>query len=281
MKAQINRDNWVQGFNVPATKGKEDVWELLKEKIENVPEKRIIPFYKRKSLLIAATILFAALLFTFLTDSVFTTKNYVSEAGEQQIIELPDDSRITLNPLSECVVNYSFLTGKRIVKLNGEALFEVHPGKDFNVKFEGGKVNVLGTVFMVSAYKKSIAEVNCLSGKVEVKTRKNETTLKPSTGVILNSKKELKPEKIENSKVLDELNGNYSWKNEPLQLIFEKLENRFGYKIQTSDSVKMRKFSGQIKMEEMQKACEIVSFAMDLSFSVNEKNKTVIFENSK
>ena len=280
MKTPINTNNWIKGFEVPAKREKEAAWNLLQEKLTTAPQKKIIPFYKRKSIVFAASFLLVAVLFTFITDSLFTSKKYYTTTGEQQVVELPDQSKITLNPLSECVVNYSFITGERNVKLSGEALFDIRPGKKFEVKFTGGKVQVLGTVFLVSAYKNSVSNINCISGSVAVKSGKEVAVLKPSTGVILDKKKELVPEKIENRKVLDEMKGNYNWQNEPLYKIFEKLENRFGYKIKTSDEIKMRKFSGQIKMVDLQKTCEIVSFAMDLQFEVDDKTKSVVFENS-
>jgi len=277
MKVQSEVDKLVEGYRIPFEKNKSEAWEALQLHIQKTPRKKIIPIYRRNGFAIAASLLLAAVLFTFLADTFLTIKKYNSGA-EQLFVKLPDDSKVTLSPFSELKVNYSFLTGKRLLKLSGEALFEVEQGKKFDVIFSGGKVEVLGTVFSVSAYKNSVPEVNCLEGKVKVETKNAETVLVSDTGIKLNTSTKLLPVKIESEAVLNELAGIYSWKNESLKTIFEKLENRFGYKIIAAESVKMRKFSGDINADEIENACDIVAFAMDLHFSVDKKTKTVTFE---
>lgn len=273
-----NIENLVRNYRVPSEKGSEEIWNGLKTKIERAPAYQIIPLYRRKSFLLAASVLVAALFFTVLADRFLTTKKYYA-ATQQQII-LPDNSRVTLNPRSELTVNYSFITGKRNLKLSGEALFEVNPGAPFTVKFEGGKVRVLGTVFTVEAYKNGVPKILCLEGSVAVTTRQNQVVLIPERGVELKNRSEMNPVTIKKEAALAEINGNFNWENEPLETIFVKLENRFGYHPVAAQEIRQRHFSGTMKMQELTAACETVAFAMDLKYRIDEQTKTIVFESS-
>ena len=273
-----NIENLVRNYRVPSEKGSEEIWNGLKTKIELAPAYQTIPFYRRKGFLLAASFLFAALFFTVLADRFLNTKKYY--AATQQQISLPDSSQVTLNPRSELTVNYSFITGKRNLKLNGEALFEVNPGAPFSVKFDGGKVRVLGTVFTVEAYKNGVPKIQCLEGSVAVKSPQNQVVLNPERGVVLKSSSIMEPVTIKKEAALAGINGNFNWENEPLETIFVKLENRFGYHPIAAQEIRQRHFSGTMKMQELPAACETVAFAMDLKYRIDEEIKTIVFESS-
>lgn len=280
MKVEQNIEKLVDNYQVPSTKQKEEAWNELISRLDVIPEKPVVLLYRNKWFSLAASVLVAVLIFTFIADSFLRTQNYITLAGQQRIIQLPDNSTVTLNPRSELKVNYSFITGRRNIDLNGEALFTVNPGKTFSVKFSGGKVKVLGTIFTVSAYNNTIPKVNCISGSVKVKTEKQETILESGRGIVVKTGSELKPVDLNNAQVLSEINGDFSWNNEPLQNIFSILEIRFGYDIQASEGIKTRNFSGKINMQKLKPACDILSLAMDLECTINKQTKVVLFENS-
>lgn len=104
--------------------------------------------------------------------------------AETQCIQLPDGSMVTLNRHSK--LSYPETFGKeRIVKLNGEAYFEVskNPEKPFRVETNGVTVSVLGTHFNVNAYSAdSLIETTLLEGSVAVSdnTDGEQVILKPN-----------------------------------------------------------------------------------------------------
>ena len=75
----------------------------------------------------------------------------VSTNIQTQCIQLPDGSKVTLNRHSQLSYPETF-NKERIVKLNGEAYFEVNKtGHPFTVSTQGMQIEVLGTTFNISA----------------------------------------------------------------------------------------------------------------------------------
>ena len=68
----------------------------------------------------------------------------------------------------------------RKVSLEGEAFFEVNPGKKFEVVSKFGKTIVLGTSFNIYS-RNSSYQVTCMTGKVKVieNTGRNEVSSAP------------------------------------------------------------------------------------------------------
>jgi transmembrane sensor len=81
---------------------------------------------------------------------------------------LPDNSHITLNKNSKLEYPDRFEGGKRLIKLTGEAFFEVtkDPSKPFVVDAGPAKVKVLGTRFNMSAYPGQDIQVTVTEGRV-------------------------------------------------------------------------------------------------------------------
>ena len=81
---------------------------------------------------------------------------------------LPDGTRISLNRQSKLIAAGRFDGGKRVVKLTGEAFFEVsrdssHP---FVVEAGAARVMVLGTMFGVTSYPSNNIRVTVTEGRV-------------------------------------------------------------------------------------------------------------------
>jgi ferric-dicitrate binding protein FerR (iron transport regulator) len=103
-------------------------------------------------------------------------------AGGQYKLELPDGSKVWLNAGSSLYFPASFTGSKRMVKLTGEAYFEVAKVRSEGKKrpfivvippsasgIGGGQVEVLGTHFNVNAYNdESVIKTTLLEGKVKV-----------------------------------------------------------------------------------------------------------------
>lgn len=102
------------------------------------------------------------------TQGAVTT--YVTNRGQRANIVLPDGTRIVLNVASRVDVPRDFGEGSRVVRLQGEAYFDVahtteHP---FTVEAAGVRTTVLGTEFGVQAYRPTDFQVAVRSGKIAV-----------------------------------------------------------------------------------------------------------------
>lgn len=91
--------------------------------------------------------------------------------GGEYTITLSDGTVVWLNAMSELKYPVDFMGDKRVVKLTGEAYFDVKPdaGKAFIVEVEDYQIKVLGTSFNVSSYKDDARIYTTLCrGKVNV-----------------------------------------------------------------------------------------------------------------
>ncbi len=272
--------NLVRHYKVNWEKDKDQSWAELMGKVD-MPGPKRANFVFRKWAIAVASVIAVLLLFSILADSFLFTKKYLTNSNVQQSIWLPDSSFVLLNPNSKLNVNYSFITGKRSLKLNGEALFTVQKGKRFTVKFTGGEVRVLGTRFTINAFQNQFPEIYCLSGRVEVKSEKDNIILTDENGAVIKENQIVESVLKPKEKVLDEFNGEFFWENISLKKVFAIIKNRFGYEIMAQSTIENRKFSGSLNMNNLKSVCEVISTAMDLHYSIDEKNKTVIFEDSK
>jgi transmembrane sensor len=97
---------------------------------------------------------------------------YATMDGERANIALPDGSHVMLNVGSRIEIPKRFGDGDRVVRLSGEAYFEVvhTTGAPFTVDVGGRRVTVLGTDFGVRAYSPAELRVAVRSGRVAVGT---------------------------------------------------------------------------------------------------------------
>jgi ferric-dicitrate binding protein FerR (iron transport regulator) len=150
-------------------------WNKLHEKLfsKEVPEHgKIISFYSRKVLRIAAIVLLLVI------PSVFVIRYFTRPLQNQMNAslsikegKLPDGSSVTLNKGTTLEYPFSFKGDKRNVKLSGEAYFEVKhdDAKPFIVTSHNVKVEVLGTSFYVNTNaSNNTMEVIVNSGSVAI-----------------------------------------------------------------------------------------------------------------
>jgi ferric-dicitrate binding protein FerR (iron transport regulator) len=97
-------------------------------------------------------------------------------AGQRAELILADSSKVWLNSLSKITYSTNFNEENRIVKLDGEAFFDVShdSNRPFIVKTGSLDIQVFGTEFNVTAYSdNAFSEVSLLKGSVEVKPAGN------------------------------------------------------------------------------------------------------------
>lgn len=91
--------------------------------------------------------------------------------GEKSQLILPDGSKVWLNSESDISYPSDFMNGNRVMKLSGEAYFEVTKleNKPFTVETNKYNIRVLGTKFNVMAYSDfNRTETSLIEGKIEI-----------------------------------------------------------------------------------------------------------------
>lgn len=121
------------------------------------------------------------------------TANGIGKTGsrERRLVYLPDGTKVTLNANSTISVDANFGKNSRLVKLEGEAFFDVthNEAMPFIVKLQNFDIKVLGTMFNVRSYpgdKKS--ETALVKGKVEIAVgdqREKRYELKPNEKAVI------------------------------------------------------------------------------------------------
>jgi transmembrane sensor len=90
--------------------------------------------------------------------------------GQRSKIVLPDSSTVYLAGGSKLIYPQRFSAGKREVALQGEAFFEItkNPKKPFIIRTGNVQTRVLGTSFLINAFKGQPMKVEVATGKVRV-----------------------------------------------------------------------------------------------------------------
>ncbi|MFD2556795.1 FecR family protein [Sphingobacterium tabacisoli] len=191
-------------------------------------------------------------------------------AGHYRFI-LPDGTKVHLNAGSSLLFNSDLASGNRMVRLNGEAYFEVIPqlnqqgGKNpFTVHSKGQKITVLGTQFNICAYDNdSFSNTILLEGAIDLEAmfgKKTSVRLKPGQKVTLDNKTgALLTDAVEKETSIDWTSGYYKFENETLEILAKRLSRWYDVEIITDPSVAQLTFGGRIsRQEDLLKAIEIL-----------------------
>lgn len=139
----------------------------------------------------------AIVLLTIYVTTYFLQQSFRDEAmntvivpqGQRVSLTLADGTKVWLNAKTKMEYPQSFKAfDERIVKVDGEAYFEVSKNKNrpFIVKTSKGDIEVLGTKFYVSAYATTdIFETSLIEGRVKVHTAYEDMTLYPRDKAVL------------------------------------------------------------------------------------------------
>lgn len=131
---------------------------------------------------------------TFSALDFAATPKVVTQTFPQDIrlLRLSDGTKVWVNENTQIEYPEHFAANERIVKLKGEAFFEVarDTTRPFIISSGDIKTTVLGTSFDVKAYGK-IAEVNVRSGKVKVESNQNAVFLERGYAAIFTPKDKL------------------------------------------------------------------------------------------
>lgn len=286
-------DAWYTNFNdeeVLLSASKHQNPEQLRENILNkitarmeTPEKparKVITLWRSIAAAAAVVLLvtFAALYKNEVLEVIDPAKQVelVTAPGKHKQISLPDGSRIWLSPGSKISYPDKFRTKERLVKLEGEAFFDVVHDEDHPFVIQSGQLKtvVLGTSFNIKAYPDQIiSEVTVISGKVAVQ----EHNLPKSKQAIMvrnqqavynkNNRSLIKQDYPNASKFLLQRTGLFSYDGTPLNTIADHLSLQYGIRINLAPGIAQKGFYGHINTNEpVDKTLNKLCAVMDLGW---------------
>ena len=231
------------------------------------PRQKVLRLYQIAA--VAAIILIFIGLFQVFVHS----KNNSTGFGELALVNFSEGSKITLNSKSQ--ISYPTLFSyNRSIKLTGEAFFEVEKGSTFTVDTDYGCVTVLGTKFNVIA-RPDYFEVICFEGKVEVKTDTNHTIVSRGNAIRFYNKRFETWQQT--AKMPQWTSGESTFKNAPLQFVFDQLENHYNQKILYPDAIGKTRFTGSFTHKSLTTALKSVCIPMKVTF-IKQDEKIIISE---
>lgn len=199
--------------------------------------------------------------------------------GQYQVV-LPDGTGVWLNAASSLEFP-SFFTGKnRIVKLTGEAYFEVAKNKNmpFKVRFNNTEVEVLGTHFDIKSYNDEETKATLLEGSIKITKNNQEKTLLPGQQVTVSGKTgnfEILQANIQET--LAWKNGYFMFHNASIQSIMKTAARWYDADINYSGNLNEKQYGGRVsKYNNISELLKNLELTGTIHFKVEGRRVTVI-----
>jgi transmembrane sensor len=259
--------------------------ELLKKHIEDQKPYRYVQFNRiipiAAILLIAFGLGWSSQFISFSPNSQIsgtTMQEIFVPKGQVNQIFLSDGTRIWINSESRLSLPSVFASNERVVKLNGEAFFEVAKDKDrpFIVDVKGQQIKVFGTSFNVRAYDNSNKiETTLETGSIQLHIGNQTTMLKPGEQSLFNkTENQLAINRVDAATFSSWKDGRFEFQNEDLIEVFKVVERWYDVDI-TYDKTTFSgmHFSGVIKRnKDARYFLEILSLSVPIRYKINSDN---------
>lgn len=203
--------------------------------------------------------------------------------GEKLSFTLPDGTRVWLNSGTAITYPEKFGTGERLVKMNGEAFFEIKKDslRPFRVISGGFVTTAIGTSFNVKTDKVSGLKLSLVTGKakVEEENSKEGFFLDPGLEFLDDPKSGKRTvRKFDPEKVLAWKEGKIIFENASLREVVGTLENWYGVEIHLVNAENVKwKFSGEYQNQVLENVLNSMSFIEKFNYKINDKNVKLIF----
>ncbi len=188
-------------------------------------------------------------------------------------IDLPDGSKVWMNAKSELSFPSKFVGAERVVRLEGEAYFEVAKDDEqpFVVTFGDQKVKVLGTHFNITAYDEGVQHTTLIEGKVQVERGGETMMLSPNEQVTMVGGK-MRKKSIDASEYIAWKEGYFVFHNATPNEIMQQLTYWYDLKVRPDGSGSRERFSGKIsKQMNLADVLEVLQVA-GIHFKISENS---------
>ncbi len=208
----------------------------------------------------------------------------ITSVGGEYFITLSDGTRVWLNANTTLEFPVNFIKGKRTVKLQGEAYFEVarDEQRPFIVQTQGMQTQVLGTAFNIKAYHDEPREqTTLLQGRVEVSLSQTSPE-SPTPRMILEpgmqaqwqqGSQSLSVQAVQPNDIIAWRRGEFIFNEEDIQVVLRTLSRWYGVEFITQDAhLETYTFSGMMsKSDQLEASLEILTLAGGPAFKIEGK----------
>ena len=275
-RIDVNK-NW-ERFQNTVNQQKRDNTPILKTRTKT-------SFFTRVAAAVILLILAATTVY-IINNKINNKLSLISETIEKTEIILPDGSSVTLNKGSELVYPEKFNKRERLVKLSGEAYFEITKDffKPFYIQLKNSTVKVLGTSFNLKEDKNEQIILSIIDGQVsfyETNNKKNHINLSAGEQGVFNRKnKEFSKDNFFNKNFLFWKKGKLIFDNMQIINVFENLEKSFYKKIIVRDmDIKEYKLTTIFEGQTLEGILKELAILYDISYEI--KGDTVFIQKDK
>ncbi len=193
---------------------------------------------------------------------------------------LPDGSEVWLNSGSSLEYPKEFSRKKRLVKLSGEAYFDVQKGKTpFEVVTQNVQVNVLGTAFNVMSYSNTNPEVTLERGKVQLISNSGEQQiLAPGQQAVIDTANlSIQVQKVDTEIYSSWTDNKLIFRNESLKDVVERLERWYNIEIELDDQfISDKKLTATIEYESITEVMDLLEITLSLKYEYDKNERKLI-----
>jgi ferric-dicitrate binding protein FerR (iron transport regulator) len=250
---------------------------IQEEEIRTANYEKTIPVRSRFLQIAASLILLAGLgaMTYYFADSGLVTRKITVTASEDQrniSIDLPDGSHVFLNRNSRLTYPSGFRKDSRMVKLTGEAYFDIAPDASKPFIIDAGKANVrvVGTSFnVITENTESSVEVYVKTGKVLLSDKTGEKSLILDPGFVgrLNSESLIKSVNTDPN-YLSWNTGRLVYKNQKLEVVFKDLKKVYNMDIVADDpSIPQNPWTSPIDYQPQDRIIQMICLSFNLNYT--------------
>lgn len=222
---------------------------------------------------------------SIIVDKVPEFNKLVVPAGGEHNLALEDGTTVMVNSESTLLFPTHFTGGKRVVRLEGEAFFQVksNPDEPFIVQLNGISIDVTGTSFNVHAYPdEDEINVALVNGHVNILNSAGTSIVSMEPGELFTYQKE--DGLFENKKV--DLEPLISWKDdifvfrdEEIGDIIQTLSRWYNVSIQLDDNIRNTRYTGILsRKQSLIETLDALRMTGELDFHIHHNKKVDLLE---
>ncbi len=278
-------------LNGLAEKGKEPDKEIISQSEKTIFNRIKISRQKRdrKRMMVitakfaASVLIICALPLLYLLQQKSTDVTLVKETGGgmRSTIRLADGSMVWLNENSKLVYREVYAPNVRMVKLHGEAFFDIQADSDrpFKVVSDDSEVTVLGTSFNINTLRGT--EITVTTGQVKVANTQTweEVYLEEGQQAVLDQEA-TKVTRVDPELYISWHTKTLNFKDEPIEKVFSLLERVYGVKIHIRSKLSDNPclITGFYKEEKIETIIRGLTTLIDFDYSIDPSTKTITID---
>lgn len=203
----------------------------------------------------------------------------VSSRQNMVTFSLPDSTKVWLNSNSNLQFPNHFNKDKRIVKLIGEAYFEVtkNDRKTFSIITQGHQIDALGTSFNVTSYDNTPTEVVLVEGQLRLSStegwiNRDNVILQPGHKAIFNNMSQnIDIKEVDVNKFIAWINGDLIFYDDSMEDVVKRLSSWYNIEISIKDpEIKNYVYTAKFHNENIDQVLALLKISAPIDYQIIE-----------